>query len=293
MSEIPSLASITVLDILEDFPEMAFIYRSDGLLMAMNGVCERLLGVPRELVIGRFNLHENEQGIPPALMAGYRAAFAGHSQIVQATEIKIAESNSLGIEVNRAVRWVETMLTPMHRGPDGAAAYVLGIQRDVSELLVTREEIAAARATIGIQKDTITSLEAARREIEAQKATIQALSTPVIEVWEGIITLPLLGHFNAERASATTSQLLDAVVSTRARYAILDLTGLAVIDTTTGDHILRIVNAVGLLGATGVLVGIQAAIAQLLVGLGVDLQRVRVYQNLRQALKACMSESRA
>ncbi len=89
-----------------------------------------------------------------------------------------------------------------------------------------------------------------------------------------------------------TSQLLDAVVRTRAKYAILDLTGIAVIDTTTGDHILRIVSAVGLLGAVGVLVGIQAEIAQMLVGLGVDLGRVRVHQNLRQALKACMADSR-
>ncbi|HEY0136132.1 MAG TPA: STAS domain-containing protein, partial [Nannocystis sp.] len=167
--------------------------------------------------------------------------------------------------------------------------YMLGIQRDVTELMGARREIAVAREEIDAQRNQIDALESARREIEAQKATIQALSTPVIEVWDGIITLPLLGHFNAERASAMTSQLLDAVVRTRARYAILDLTGIAQIDTNTGDHILRIVSAVGLLGATGVLVGIQAEIAQMLVGLGVELGRVRVYQNLRQALKACMS----
>lgn len=292
MSETPPLADIIVQDILEDIPEMAFIYRSDGMLMAMNAVCERLLAVPRALVLGRFNLFENEAALPPTLIHGYREAFKGRSQVVPATEINLADGNSLGIEVSRAVRWVETMLVPLHRGPDGAATYILGIQRDVSELMVVRDQITAARATIDIQQDTIASLEAARREIEAQKATIQALATPVIEVWEGIITLPLLGHFNADRASAMTSQLLNAVVRTRARYAILDLTGIAVIDTTTGDHILRIINAVGLLGATGVLVGIQSAIAQLLVSLGVDLQRVRVHQNLREALKACMAESR-
>lgn len=293
MSDSPSLASITVPDILEDIPEMAFIYRADGVLVAMNQICERLLGVPRELVQGRFNLFANEASLSPALIAGYRAAFAGRSQVVPATEIRIAEENSLGIAVNRKIRWVETILVPLHRGADGHAAYILGIQRDVSELQVTRDEIAAARETIDVQQDTIASLEQARREIEAQKATIQALATPVIEVWDGILTLPLLGHFTAERASAMTSQLLDAVVRTRARYAIVDLTGLAVIDTTTGDHILRIISAVGLLGAVGVLVGIQAEIAQLFVGLGVDLRRVRVHQNLRQALKACMAESGA
>ena len=287
------LPELSVLSVLDDIPEMAFIYREDGMLMGINSACERLLGVPRELVVGRFNLFDNAQVLAPGLLDGYRAAFRGESRIIPATEVNIAGGNDLGVEVTTTVRWVETMAVPLDRRPDGTAAYLLGIQRDVTELMGVRTEIAAARQKIDFQRDTIDSLEAARRQIEAQKATIEALSTPVIEVWEGIITLPLLGHFNAERASAMTSQLLDAVVRTRAKYAILDLTGIAVIDTTTGDHILRIVSAVGLLGATGVLVGIQAEIAQMLVGLGVELGRVRVHQNLRQALKACMADARS
>jgi rsbT co-antagonist protein RsbR len=288
----PQLAAITVLDILEDIPEIALVYRSDGILMAINGICARLIGVPAEVVVGHFNLFDNAGMLSPRLVEGYRAAFRGQAQIVPATEFKQNDSD-LGYGVKLAVRWVETTLIPMARAPDGTAPLVLVIQRDVTELMGVRQEIAEARTTIDIQQDTIDSLEAARQEIENQRATIQALATPVIEVWDGILTLPLLGHFDAARASAMTSQLLDAVVRTRARYAILDLTGLAVIDTTTGDHIVRIVSAVGLLGATGVLVGIQAEIAQLLVSLGVDLGRVRVHQNLRQALKACMAESRA
>ena len=93
------------------------------------------------------------------------------------------------------------------------------------------------------------------------------------------------------RVSAVTSQLLEAIVRTRAKYAILDLTGIPSIDTATADHIRQIVGAVALLGTTGILVGIQPKIAQTLVGLGVELSHVRVYQNLRQALKACMRES--
>ena len=293
MPESPPLPDISVTSVLDDIPEMAFIYRDDGLLVGMNNACERLLGVSREFAVGRFNMFDNPDAVAPALLAGYRAAFRGESRIIPATEHDLTASDNIGAGVKTAVRWVETTIIPMARRPDGTAHYLLGIQRDVTELMGVRTEIAAARAKIDVQRDTIDSLEAAHRQIEAQKLTIEALSTPVIEVWEGIITLPLLGHFTAERASAMTSQLLDAVVRTRARYAILDLTGIAVIDTATGDHILRIVSAVGLLGATGVLVGIQAEIAQMLVGLGVELGRVRVHQNLRQALKACMAESRA
>ena len=112
----------------------------------------------------------------------------------------------------------------------------------------------------------------------------------MIEVWDGIVTLPLLGYFDRERAEAMTEQLLEAVVRTRARYVILDVTGIAAIDATAADQILKIVAAVGLLGSTGVLVGIQVEIARALVSLGLDLGRVRVYQNLRQALKACVRE---
>ena len=291
MSAARPLSDFAVLDALDDIPEMAFVYRADGLLMALNRTCERLLGITREMVVGRFNLFQNAEVLASPLIDGYRAAFEGHSQIIPATEIHLAVRNDLGVEARTAVTWVETMMVPLRKDPAGPVEYVLGIQRDVTELMGVRREIAEAREKIDVQRDTIDSLEAARQEIEAQKATIQALSTPVIEVWDGILTLPLLGHFTAERASAMTSELLEAVVRTRARYAIIDLTGIAVIDTHTGDHILRIVSAVGLLGAVGVLVGIQPGIAEMLVGLGVELGRVRVYQNLRQALKACMAEA--
>ena len=290
MTDYPPLSSLSIVSTLDDIPEMCFIYRDDGLLMAVNATCERLVGVPRAAVVGTFNLFENTGMVTPELLARYHDAFRGEPQVVPATEIHLKNAQTLHIEVHTTLSWVETLLVPLHRRDDGSATYVLGMQRDVSELMRVRLQVDAARQKIDFQRETIDSLEAARREIEAQKATIQALSTPVIEVWDGIVTLPLLGHFNAERASAITSQLLDAVVRTRARYAIIDLTGIGVVDATTGDLILRIVAAVGLLGATGILAGIQAEIARVLVGLGVDLDRVRVHQNLRQALKACMRE---
>jgi anti-anti-sigma regulatory factor len=290
MSDHPPLSSLSVTEVLEVIPDIAFIYRDDGILVAMNAACERTFGVPRAQAVGRFDLFANEAVVGTTLMAAYRAAFRGAAQLVPTTEIALAEQTGITVPLNTAVRWVETMLMPLAPRADGTAAYVLGIQRDVTELMRTRQEIEAARVRIDEQQDTIASLEAARRQIESQRATIEALSTPVIEVWDGILTLPLLGHFTSERAGRMTEQLLEAVTRTRARHVILDLTGIAVLDTTTGDHLLRVIAAVGLLGATGVLVGIQADVAQLLVNLGVDLRRVRVHRNLRQALKSCMGE---
>lgn len=290
MPDYPPLSSLSIVSALDDIPEISYIYRDDGVLVAMNATCERLTGVPRAAAVGVFNLFANEPVVGPVLMQGYRNAFRGETQILPPTEMRLEKQRLAGLEVRASLTWVETLLIPLERAPDGTAPYVLGIQRDVSALIQTRNEIEAAKQQIDFQRDTIVSLEAARKEIEAQKMTIHALSTPVIEVWDGIVTLPLLGHFDAERVSRMTSELLDAVVRTQARYVILDLTGIAVIDTATSDHLLRIVGAVGLLGATGVLVGIRADVAQTLVGLGVGLDHLRLYQNLRQALKACMRE---
>ncbi|WP_437275034.1 STAS domain-containing protein [Sorangium sp. So ce375] len=290
MSDYPQLSSLSIVSALDDIPEISYIYRDDGMLVAMNAICERLTGVPRAAALGAFNLFANEAVMGSVLMQGYRRAFRGETQILPPAEMRLEKQRLGEIEVRSLSTWVETLLIPLERRPDGTAPYVLGIQRDVSALIHTRDEIESAKQQIDFQRDTIASLEAARREIEAQKMTIDALSTPVIEVWDGIVTLPLLGHFDAERVSRMTSELLDAVVRTQARYVILDLTGIAVIDTATSDHLLRIVASVGLLGATGVLVGIRAEVAQTLVGLGVGLEHLRLYQNLRQALKACMRE---
>lgn len=290
MPDYPSLSAVPVTSTVEDVPEVCLIYRDDGLLVALNAACERLLGVPREALVGRFNLFHNQELPSAVLLQGYRDAFRGEGQVIPATEFVLSRPNDLGIEFSPQSVWIETLLVPLLKREDGSAPYVLVIQHDVTELMRSRHEIEAAKQKIDDQRSTIESLEAARREIEAQRATIEALSTPVIEVWDGIVTLPLLGYFDRERAEAMTEQLLEAVVRTRARYVILDVTGIAAIDATAADQILKIVAAVGLLGSTGVLVGIQVEIARALVSLGLDLGRVRVYHNLRQALKACVRE---
>jgi anti-anti-sigma regulatory factor len=290
MSDYPPLSDASATSFLDDVPEICFIYRDDGLLMALNTTAERHLGVPRATLIGRFNMFHYDSFTSPELVQGYRSAFGGEGVVVPPSKIDLTRPIDMGVEMRATVKWVESLFIPLLKRDDGSAPYVLGIQRDVSELIRIRHEIEAAEQKISLQQDTIASLEAARQEIEAQRSTIEALSIPVIEVWDEIVTLPLLGHFNAERVSAMTVKLLEAVVRTRARYAILDLTGVALIDTAIGGHILQIIGAVGLLGTTGVLVGIQPEIAQTLVSLGVELGRVRVYQNLRQALKACIRE---
>ena len=287
MSESPPLSSLSIVEFLDRFPEMAFVYRDDGLLVALNETCVRMLGIPRELMVDNFNLFASESIIGETLIAAYKAAFAGEVRVVEPTKIEL-HIKSEALEHRDVVRWVETTLIPLARRADGSACFVLGLQRDVTERVQAAGELEAHRSELASKQATIDSLEAAQREIEAQRATIEALSTPVIEVWEGVLTLPLLGHFNSERTSRMTSRVLDAVSRGGARHVILDLTGIAVFDASVAANLLGVVSAIRLLGATGVLVGIRPDVAAVMVEVGVEFASVPMYQNLRQALRACL-----
>jgi len=124
--------------------------------------------------------------------------------------------------------------------------------------------------------------------IERQQEAISKLSSPIIEVWDGVLTMPVLGTVDTNRATQMMETLLNHVVATRCKYAILDLTGLDSLDTSTADHIIKIIRAVQLLGAHGVVVGIKPEAAQTIVAVGVDLAHVTTLANLREALLFCM-----
>lgn len=124
--------------------------------------------------------------------------------------------------------------------------------------------------------------------IERQEESLRSLSVPIVQVWDGVLTVPLMGSLDGQRASEMMERLLAEIVSARARYAILDLTAVAVVDTNTADHLVRIVRAIELLGARSIIAGISPAVAQTMVSLGVDLSRLTTLRNLQEALKACM-----
>ena len=128
--------------------------------------------------------------------------------------------------------------------------------------------------------------------IEEQRAAIRLLSTPIIEVWDRVLTAPVLGVLDSERAGRLLESLLSAVRSTGARFTILDLTGVEAMDAATAGHLLRLFGAVRLLGAEGILTGIAPAAAQAIVGLGVDLAGVTTLANLREALRYCIRRLR-
>lgn len=121
--------------------------------------------------------------------------------------------------------------------------------------------------------------------IEKQRAAIKELSTPMIEVWAGVLCVPVVGVIDSSRAGEMTNALLSAVVDKKVRFTIIDITGIEAMDTRATDHFLRMARSVRLLGAECVLSGINPNVARSIVHMGVELSGIGTYRSLRDALQ--------
>ncbi|WP_437807541.1 STAS domain-containing protein [Sorangium sp. So ce1078] len=161
----------------------------------------------------------------------------------------------------------------------------------LSELSATTQENAQA----------LTALAASKRELESQLETIQRqecaireLSVPIIDIWHGILTLPLVGLFDSVRAVEVTERLLARVADdSDVEWVILDLTGVTVIDSMTALHLVKLAQAVQLLGARCVLTGLGGHVAETLVTLGVSFDELNPMRSLREGLRFCLAQRRA
>ena len=124
--------------------------------------------------------------------------------------------------------------------------------------------------------------------IERQAAAIRELSTPVMEIWDDVLVLPIVGVVDTKRSMEIMDNLLQRIVETQSRCVIIDVTGVEVVDTKTADYLLKVVRASNLLGTRCVLTGLSPAIAQTLVEIGADLTEVRTLRNLKAGLKDCL-----
>jgi rsbT co-antagonist protein RsbR len=128
-------------------------------------------------------------------------------------------------------------------------------------------------------------------QIAAQTAAlVEALSTPIIVVWPGVLALPLIGRLDLARAASISSTLLDRVVSDRATHVILDLTGVETVEASTIAALLRMVRAIGLLGARCFITGMHPRGAQQIVALGADIQQLRTLARVSDALARVLAE---
>ena len=123
-----------------------------------------------------------------------------------------------------------------------------------------------------------------REEIIArQQQEMLELSTPVVELWDGILALPLIGTLDSARTQVVMESLLQRIVDTGAEIAIIDITGVPTVDTLVAQHLLKTVAAARLMGADCIISGIRPQIAQTIVHLGVDLTDVITKATLADA----------
>lgn len=129
------------------------------------------------------------------------------------------------------------------------------------------------------------SLERALAEAKRKNETIMMLSTPALSVWDGIVVVPLVGVLDEQRATEMSAALLERVQASAAQVVIIDVTGLATLDTSSAKHLLDTFAAVSLLGAQCILTGISPSNAQNMVGLGVSFAGIETQRTLREGLR--------
>jgi anti-anti-sigma regulatory factor len=153
-----------------------------------------------------------------------------------------------------------------------------GYTRDDKEAI---ESLSSAMVEILVRKR-------AENKLSQQAQEILDLSTPVIQVLEGIVVAPLIGLLDSQRTQGFMERFLNGIVEYRSPVALVDITGVPAIDTQTAQHLIEAITAARLLGTRVILTGVRPAIAQTLVHLGIDLSEIDTRASLSGGLRLAM-----
>ncbi len=156
------------------------------------------------------------------------------------------------------------------------------------ETLHSKDELIANLARS--LNETIDEVQHQMETIQRQQFAIQELSTPILQIWENVVALPVIGVVDTKRSADIMERLLSEIVARQSQFVILDITGVEVVDTKTADHFVKMIRASQLLGARCVLTGIRPAVAQTLVDIGMNLSSIATMANLQEGLKECLRQ---
>jgi rsbT co-antagonist protein RsbR len=127
--------------------------------------------------------------------------------------------------------------------------------------------------------------------IVRQQQELLELSTPVVKLWDGILALPIIGTLDSARTQVVMESLLETVVATNSKYAIIDITGVPTVDTLVAQHLLKTITAARLMGAECIISGVRPQIAQTIVHLGINLEDVITKARLSDAFALALDRS--
>ena len=227
-------------------------------------------------------------------------------------ELRKALHNSGSSEDVRRAEWsgVRELLAEISRlrakqgfSPSETATFVFSFKQPLfarlsSELKATPELLAMTLWSASTIIDklglyTIEVFQKSREEIILrQQDEMLELSTPVVQLWEGILVLPLIGTLDSKRTQSVMEALLHRIVETESEIAIIDITGVPTVDTLTAQHLLKTVTATRLMGAECIISGIRPQIAQTIVHLGVNLGDVITKATMASALMMAFQKRR-
>ena len=246
-----------------------------------------------------------------ALVASLEKVAGGEYAERIKTKPKDPEVSRLKDVMNRAIESLEA-----HLGEDREATMelALGMAESFNVLAAVRNGDLSARVSEDVLEspnemlgllgkslnETIADIEkqinTIRRQQESQAAMehlVRQLQTPILEIWDDVLALPVNGMVDSRRSAEMMETLLVEIVNNRCKYVILDITGVEIVDTRTADHFVKVMKSAELLGTRCIMTGIRPAVAQTLVELGVDLSSIRTLRNLQEGLRYCLRESEA
>ncbi|NTW03030.1 MAG: PAS domain S-box protein [Oscillochloris sp.] len=244
--------------IFESMLDALVVANEDGTIHTVNRATTRLFGHPRETLIGKqinvlfVDAHDAE-------LIAARIAQEGAAQRVEATCRTASGSVSVSISASAL---------------DGGNHGTVYILRDITERKRTEETL---RQNIA-QEETI----------RAQAAALAELSTPLIPISDAVVVMPLVGGMDSRRAQQVLETLLEGIATNGAEVAILDITGVPLVDTHIANTLIHAAQAVRLLGAQVMLTGIRPEVAQTLVGLGIDLRGIVTHSTLQNGIAAVL-----
>jgi rsbT co-antagonist protein RsbR len=176
-----------------------------------------------------------------------------------------------------SIRWWQGTSTPLRNNRD--EIIFNGVVLDITDRKQAEEAIRQSQ----FQQEIIL----------AQQATLEELSTPLIPISDTVMVMPLIGSMDSRRAQQVLDTLLHGVAVARAEIAIIDITGVSIVDTQVANALIRAALAVKLLGAQVMLTGIRPEVAQTLVGLGVDLSMIITRSSLQSGIALAMQNVRS
>ncbi|WBM74195.1 STAS domain-containing protein [Saprospira grandis] len=129
------------------------------------------------------------------------------------------------------------------------------------------------------------------QDLEEQNTALRELSTPVAQIWENILLLPLVGFIDSKRSKDIMEAMLDNIADKQAKFFILDISGVAIVDTAVANHLIKMTKAARLMGAKCIISGISGNIAQTIVELGIAIDEIETTGSMKDALKWAIKES--